>query len=559
MIATAVGLAGAVTVVVQAVLLASIISRAVLHHLGAGHFVPQLIGLAGAFGARALLGWAGEVAAQRTTATVTSELRRNLLRHTLDLGPTWLASERTGELSVTATRGIRALDAYFGRYLPQALLAAAAPLVILVWVAGTDWPSLLILLALLATIPWSMAYFGKKAAAETHRQWRRLASLAGRYLELIRGLPTLRAFGRAPRGRQEVAASTEGLRQATVSTLKVAFLSSLVLDLVAGLGVGLVAMVLGLRLLDGTLGLSTALAVLLVSPEVFLPLRRAAAEFHASTEGKAAAGRILDVLDTAPQVGTPHGGAAVATTAAPQGTLPDLRTAAVALGGVTVRYPGGGPPAVDHLDLRLEPGEHLALEGPSGAGKSTVLALLLRFVPWEDGSVTVGGVDLSCIAPGVWRRQLCWVPQRAHLLRGSLADNLALGDRSAKRSALAEVVEQVGLAEVARRLPQGLDTSVGEGGFALSGGERQRVALARAVLRNAPVVLLDEPTSHLDPDDVAELRANLDPWLEHKTVLVAAHRHDVVTRVDRSVVLHRAPLERADAHEAPTADAGAPR
>ena len=206
---------------------------------------------------------------------MTSVLRRQMLRHALDLGPGWLAGERAGELSLAATRGTAALDAYFGRYLPQAVLAGLAPVGILAWVAWEDWVSMLVLLGLVALVPVAMVFFGRESAARTRQQWRRLSSLSARFLDLVRGLPTLRAFGREHHGRRQVAEATEGLRETTMGTLRVAFLSALALEFLAGIGVGLVAMVLGLRLRGGHVSLYPALAVLLVSPEVFLPLRRA--------------------------------------------------------------------------------------------------------------------------------------------------------------------------------------------------------------------------------------------------------------------------------------------
>ncbi|HEX3947414.1 MAG TPA: ABC transporter transmembrane domain-containing protein, partial [Acidimicrobiales bacterium] len=286
-VAVAVGLLGTVCVVAQAILLATAVERVVLHGATLAAITPQLVGLAVAFVVRALALWIGEAAAHRCGASVTSTLRRQLLRHALDLGPTWLAGERAGELSLAATRGTAALDTYFGRYLPQAILAGLAPVAILAWVGWSDWISLLVLLGLVALVPVAMIIFGRQSARETRRQWSRLSSLSARFLELIRGLPTLRAFDRAAQGRQEVTAATEGLRQTTMVTLRVAFLSALAMELIAGIGTGLVAMVLGLRLLGGSVSLYTALAVLLVSPEVFLPLRRAGAEFHASAEGQA--------------------------------------------------------------------------------------------------------------------------------------------------------------------------------------------------------------------------------------------------------------------------------
>ncbi len=532
--AVAVGLVATVSVVAQAVLLGTVVSDAMLRHVRLGSLVPELVGLAAAFAARGLAVWAGESFAQRTSAAVTSALRRQLLRHALALGPTWLAGEQAGELSLVATRGISALDVYFGRYLPQAILAGLAPLGLLGWVAWEDWPSFLILLGLVAVVPLAMVRFGRASAARTRRQWRRLSSLSARFLELLRGLPTLRAFGQEAQGRREVAAATEGLRQTTLGTLRIAFLSALALEFVAGIGTGLVAMVLGLRLLGGTVSLYTALAVLLVSPEVFLPLRRAGAEFHASEEGQAAAERILSVLDAGIPAGGPPAGAGATAGLRPAFRL---REEGIRIEGGRVTFPGRAAPVLDGLDLALGSGEHVALLGPSGSGKSTAVAVLLGFVRPDAGRVLVGGLDLQSIDPGAWRRLLAWVPQRPQLVHGTLADNLRLARPDASDNALEEVAELTGLAPMLRGLPQRLDTPVGEGGLTLSAGERQRVAIARAVLRDAPVVLLDEPVAHLDRFSEQRLRASLDGWLEQRTVLVAAHRAELVGRIDRSLEL----------------------
>jgi len=562
-IAVVVGLVSTLCVVAQAVLLGSVVSDVVLHGSGLAAVAARLAGLAAAFAARAACVWAGESAAQRTGAIVTSALRRQLLRHALALGPSWLSRERAGELSLAATRGTAALDVYFGRYLPQALLAGLAPAALLAWVGWEDWASLLILLALTALVPVAMTYFGRQSSARTARQWRRLSSLSARFLELVRGLPTLRAFGQEPRGRREVAEATEGLRKATMSSLRVAFLSALALEFVAGIGTGLVAMVLGLRLLDGKVTLYTALAVLLVSPEVFLPLRRAGAEFHASTEGQAAAERILSVLDqpvmgasadanhavSGRTGGTPpvadRRGVGVGHNGESDGSaLPfDLSAKGLHVSHATVRFPGRATAAIEDFDLALARGEHVALVGPSGAGKSTVISLLLGFVRPEAGAVFAGGVDLARADLAAWRRHISWVPQQPHLLHGTLGDNLRLADPSASDEQLRAVTELVGLGAMVAELPDRFETSVGEGGLQLSAGERQRLAIARAVLRDAPVVLLDEPVAHLDRFSEEELATALARWLEARTVLVAAHRPELVARIDRVVELGTAPSE----------------
>ncbi len=544
-LAVLVGVLATASVVAQAVLLATIIERALRHHVTPGSLAPQFAGLAAAITVRAACGWAGEVAAHRTSAAVTAVLRRSLLAHALELGPGWLAGERAGELSLTATRGVGALDAYFGRYLPQAVLAGLVPLGVLAWIAAQDWESVLVLGGLVALVPVAMVLFGREATRRTAHQWRRLSSLAGRFLELVVGLPTLRAFGRAGQARREIAAATEGLREATMGTLRVAFLSALAMEFLAGIGTGLVAMVLGLRLLGGHVPLTTALAVLLVSPEVFLPLRRVGAEFHASTEGQAAAGRILDVLDLrspAPAPAEPAPGARAAAPGAGMGGGPP----AVALSGLTVRFPGRSTPALEHLDLAVEPGRRVAVLGPSGAGKSTILHVLLGFVAPDGGRVEVGGTALGSVPGRQWRRSITWVPQHPALLRGTVADNLRIGDPDADPEALEAAATAAGLGPFLSQLPRGLETPVGEGGLDLSAGERQRLAIARAMLKDAPVVLLDEPMSHLDRETEAALRSSVDHWLAGRTVLVAAHRPDAVPGIDRVVDLARAAPAGAD-------------
>jgi ATP-binding cassette, subfamily C, bacterial CydCD len=512
-LAAVAGVGQSAAVVVQAVLLADVIERALFHRATLSSLGPQLVGLAIAIAARGGLGWAaGSVAAHSATG-LGAGLRRRLLSHMLALGPSWATGERAGELALTATGGVDAVGVYVGRYLPQLAVAVLAPIGVLAWVGATDWISLLILLGLLVMVPPAMVVFGRRAAEAASRQWRGLSSLSAHLLEMIQGLPTLRAFGRVDYGRREVAEATEGLRRATIRTLRVALLSSLSLELLAGLGTGLVAMVLGLRLLDGHTSLSVALAVLLVSPEVFLPLRRASAEFHASAEGVAAAERIATVLGR-PLPEPPD---------APRVALPDLAAAPVSLESVSVEFPDRTAQALAPLSLRIGAGRRVALIGPSGSGKSTALHAIAGLVPISSGRILLGDVDLRAVDQAEWRRHISWVPQRPHLFAGTIGENVRLGRPDAADSAVAAAVSAAGLDEVLFRLPRGLETIVGEGGATLSSGERQRVAIARAVLHDGRLVLLDELGSHLDPDARAALAASLDLWLDGRTVLFAAH------------------------------------
>jgi len=529
-IALAVGALSAVLVVVQAVALAHVVSRSLLQHAPLGAVVPAIVVVGLAVVARAALHGAGDLSSHGAADRVVSKLRGQLLRHALTLGPAWLAGEHPGELSLTATRGLRSLQTYFARYLPQAAAAAVIPVVLLVWVATQDWLSFVVVIALVIAVPLTMIYFGREATRRSERQWRRLGSLAGRFLQLVEGLPTLRAFVREEHGRREVAAATEGVRTATMRTLRVAFLSALSMDMIAGFGVGFVAMVLGLRLLWGELSLQTAMAVLLVAPEIFIPLRRAGAEFHASTEGQAAAARVLEVL------GTPAPSGAASDTPRPA-TPARPGAAALAVDALRVEYEHRDRPALASFSLHVPPGARVALTGPSGSGKSTVLAALLRLVEPGAGTLSLDGRSSSEQTAAEWRSHFSWLPQRPHLFNATMGENLRLGAPDAPDDDLLEVLAAVGLSELMANLPAGLHTALGHDGLTLSSGERQRVALARALLCPAPILLLDEPTASLDPPTVTRLAPAMEPWLGGRTVVVAAHEPVLLPHFDTVVAL----------------------
>lgn len=543
-VSVALAVVSAVAIVVQALALADAVNRSLLQHAALRTVMPAIVIVGLAILVRAALHGAGDLVAEGAAERVVATLRGRLLRHALALGPEWLAGERAGELSLTATRGLRSLHTYYARYLPQAAAAAAIPLLLLAWVGTRDWLSFVVVIALVLAVPVTMISFGREATRRSERQWRRLGSLAGRVLRLVEGLPTLRAFGREAQGRREVEAATEGVRIATMRTLRVAFLSALSMDMLAGFGVGLVAMVLGLRLLWGELDLQTAMAVLLVAPEIFIPLRRAGAEFHASTEGQAAAARVLEVLRTpAATVSTVETAATSGEGAAPVSDAPANAAGAASPGaglvieGLVVRYAHRHDAALECLSLRAQTGTRLALTGTSGSGKSTVLSALLRFVEPTAGTMAFGDIASEQSTAAVWRRHFSWLPQRPHLFNTTLAENLRLGAPDASDEELRRVLGAVGLDDLLANLPLGLATAVGHDGLTLSAGERQRVALARTLLRPAPVLLLDEPTAALDPPTVARLGPAIEPWLSGRIVVVAAHEPLLLPHFDAVVTL----------------------
>ncbi|MFV2103804.1 thiol reductant ABC exporter subunit CydD [Micromonospora sp. LOL_024] len=508
------GVLAAGLVVAQATALAVLLATAFTGQLDQA----ALAGLVAAVAARALVVWAQGVASARVAATVKAALRADLLGAVARHGPGWVAGQRAGQLATLAGRGLDALDAYFTGYLPQLVLSITVPVAVLGRVFLADWSSAVIIALTLPLIPIFGALLGWQAQAATERQWRRLSLLGGHFLDMVAGLPTLRAFGRAHAQTDSVRRMADGHRLATMKTLRIAFLSALVLELVATLSVALVAVPVGIRLLDGGLVLQTALLVLLLTPEAYLPLRAAGSRFHASMEGLSALDEALTLSGSAPD-----------PTSRP-GRLPEGR-GEIRFESVTVAYER--TTALRDVTLTIRPGERIAIIGPSGAGKSTLLGLLLGFVTPTAGRVTVGGVDLGDADGDGWRRQVAWVPQRAHLFAASLADNIRLGTPDAPPGAVAAAVHAAALDDVVAALPDGLETLLGERGHGLSSGQRQRVALARAFLRDTPVVLLDEPTARLDAAAEAAVLSATRRLVAGRTALLVAHRPALLRDADR--------------------------
>jgi ATP-binding cassette subfamily C protein CydD len=386
---------------------------------------------------------------------------------------------------------------------------------VLARVAFTDWISAVIIAVTLPLIPLFGILIGWHTRAQTQRQWQLLARLGGHFLDVVAGLPTLKLFGRARAQAEVIGEVTRAHRKATMAALRVAFLSALALELTAALATALVAVEIGFRLLAGHVSYQTALLVLLLTPEAYLPLRNASAEFHASADGSAAARRAFEILDT-PLPAQP-------VTAA-RSTDVDLRHADITLRAVSLTYPNRARPALDEISLTVRPGEHIVLTGPSGAGKSSLLALLLRFATPASGAVTAGGVDLARIPDDRWLAQIAWVPQHPHLFAATVGDNIALGQPGARRPDIAAAARLAGADEFIRRLPGGYDTQLTEGARSLSAGQRQKIALARAFLRRAPVLLLDEPTAHLDRASADAVMTTIATRMADRTVILITHQ-----------------------------------
>ena len=661
---TVLALSAAGLVVAQASLLAAILADG---FAGAGLRPAPLVALGAVMALRALLTWVRGMLGQRAAAEAKRALRDRLTARLGQGEPLRLSARHHGESATLLTRGLDALDPYVVGQLPAKAAASIVPLVVVGWLWWTDWTSGLIVLVTLPLIPVFGALVGLHTAQRTARQWQLLARLGGHFLDVVTGLPTLRAFGREGHQVRVVAEMADAHRRATMRTLRVAFLSSFVLETVATLSVALVAVPVGLRLLGGEVDLRTALTVLLLAPEAYLPLRAVGAAFHDSAEGVVVAERVFAVLDEEPGVRGEHrsGGTAVRVMSESGGTSrtvpgaascevlgatsrevlgaasrevlgatsrevlgaasrevlgatsremlgatsrevlgaaasrevlgatsrevlgtasrevlgtasrevlgtasPEVLCAAprevlgatsrevlgtafgaaraapsMALRDVTVRYPGRAAPALHRVSLAVRPGEHLALVGPSGAGKSSLLSLLLGFVAPASGRVEVDGTDLGHLDPDAWRARVAWVPQRPHLFAESVADNIRLGRPDATDAEVREAARAASADLFIGELPRGYDTLLGEHGAGLSAGQRQRVALARAFLKDAPVLLLDEPTAHLDPESEAAVTRATVALMRGRTAVVVAHRTSLLAHADRVVTVRAGALD----------------
>jgi ATP-binding cassette subfamily C protein CydD len=545
-VTVALGLAATGLILVQASLLARLLAGAATG-TGLTVLAGALVALVVVLVARAAASYGGEVTALRAAAAVKSQLRRRLVDHALRLGPSWLARHRSGEVTTLATRGLDGLDAYFARYLPQLVLACLVPVAVLIRVAFADWISAVVIGVTLPLIPAFAILVGLHTKTVTQRQWRLLARLGGHFLDVVEGLPTLKLFGRGKPQAEVIGMVTEEYRAVTMSTLRVAFLSGFVLELAAALATALVAVEVGLRLLAGHMSYQTALLVLLLTPEAYLPLRAVGAQFHASTEGAAAARDVFEILDTPVPAATNANTATAAPPRPAPGRCVSLRDDTIRLSGVSLVYPGRDRPALSGVNLVVRPGDRITLAGPSGAGKSSLVALLLRFAEPTGGRIEVGGVDLTSIPVGEWRRQISWVPQQPYLFTTSVAANIALGQPEATPAAIARAAQAAGAAEFVEGLPDGYATEVGERGLRLSSGQRQQIALARAFLRDAPLLLLDEPTAHLDAVSARELEQAMARLTTDRTVIQVTHSQNQSRDIGRLFTLDHGTLRQASA------------
>ncbi len=517
----AVASATAILVVVQAFCIGYVVPQVFLDGASFDDVSTVVWVLAAVVVGRAALAMVGESLSQRAATRTSAQLRAALLAHVVRLGPVWLSGERRGQIATLATRGVDSVEPYVAKYLPQLVIAVIVPITVGVAILTQDLLAAVIVALTAPLIPLFMVLVGMYTQSATAKQWSTLGVLSGHFLDVVAGLPTLKAFGRERVQSTRMAEIDARYRKATLGVLRVSFLSSLVLELLATLSVAVIAVAIGLRLVNGTLDLQTGLTVLILAPEVYLPIRMVGAQFHAAADGIDAAEQVFEVLAVEP---------------ASTGTRTDIPAGDIGVDAVSVTYPNGDVVALAPVSLTAQRGKVTAVVGPSGVGKSTLLAVLQGFVAPTSGAVYVGDADLAELDPSVWRTQLAVVAQDPVLVGPTVADDVRLRRPGASDDEVEAALRAAGIDP--STLPDGAATRVGDLASDVSAGQRRRVALARVLLAPAPLVLLDEPTAGLDDDAEADVVAAIRRLADAgSAVIVVAHRPSLVAGADLVVPL----------------------
>ncbi|WP_208414624.1 thiol reductant ABC exporter subunit CydD [Paenibacillus castaneae] len=527
------GSVGGLLLIAETVYLAGVVDEAFLRGSKLAALMPALYILLGIIAFRALLHMASDYTSAQMAQGIKSGLRLRLVQKLAELGPQYAKGERSGELIGTVYEGVEQLENYLAKYLPQMALSMFVPMAVFFVVAGKDWISAVVFIVTLPLLVLFMILIGKAAKARTDRQFQMLGRLGGHFHEVLRGLTTLKMFNRSRAQLEIIGRISEEHRRSTMGTLRLAFMSAFAMELFATLSTAIIAVFLGLRLVEGQIGFKEAFLVLLLTPEFYAPVRALGTQFHAGMNGVTAAGRIFDILNTEPRGWTVKKDGL---------TLPPRQGGfRIVFEGVSVRYPGEDRSALSNLWLTLEPGERIAVAGPTGSGKSTLLDLIQGFIKPTEGRILIDGTDMSQLSMSWWRNEQSVLSQHVHLFHGTVSDNIQL---SCPEAGEEQVIAAARIAQAdafIRRLPLGYHTLIGEASQ-MSGGQAQRIAIARTLLRDASLVLLDEPTSGLDMVHQRAVTDGLHTWLQGRMSVTVAHRLETIRTADRVIVLSEGQL-----------------
>jgi ATP-binding cassette subfamily C protein CydD len=528
------GLIGGVLLIFQARFLARIVHGAFIENLAIDVLQPYFYILVGIIILRSFLGWARGVCGFYAGAKIRQEVRMALLEHLFSLGPSFTSRQSTGALACTALEHVEGLHDFYTFYLPQLALAVMIPAAILAFVFPYSWAAGTLLLVTAPLVPLFMILVGMGAESISQRHFQALARMSAYFLDVLQGLPTLKLFNRSKGVEKTIAAVSNNYRIKTMAVLRVAFLSSAVLEFFSSVSIALVAIYLGMSYLGyfsfglygAPLSLEVGFFILLLAPDFYFPLRELGTHYHARAAAVGAAEEILKTLS-------------VRRTQVQTELITPEKTDVIHIHcqEVYLEYDNGRLPALRGVSFDFKTGEQVTLVGASGAGKTTILNLLLGFLQPDKGRILVNDIPLAALALDNWRENIAWIGQRPVLFHGTIKENILLGRPKASACEIEQAAGRAGVLAFSMHLTEGLETQVGELGQGLSRGQAQRVALARAFIKNAPLLLLDEPTAGLDVENETLVVSALKEFCQDRTVLTLTHRLENIRSADRILVL----------------------
>lgn len=530
-------------VIFQAWLMATMISDVIFKEAQLAELQNRLWYLIIIFIIRAILNWTSNLSAFKAVIKIKLDLRDKIHRHIQKIGPVHATKKHSGSDVNTMIDGVEAIEKYYTSYIPGIAFVSILPLAYIIVTFPFDWISGLVLLVTAPIIVFFMIMIGQGAEKLNQEQWRQLSRLSSHFIDTIQGLPTLKIFNAAKREAAIIAKLADEYRERTMSVLKVAFLSSLLLEFFSSIGVAIVAVLIGFRLLDGNMEFVDGLFVLLLAPEYYLSIRNMGGNYHAKMEGIGAAEQIIEILDRGDFTKNTDTNLLKSDL-----NLTNNKSISIAFKNLSFSYEKDRQ-ALTNFNLKIPANKRTVLIGESGSGKSTIVNLILGFIQTNEGEILVNNKDISKISMENWRKNIAWLPQQAHLFQGTIADNIRLGKENATEHEVKEAARLAFCDEFIEKLPETYNTIIGERGAGLSGGQIQRIALARTFLKDAPLLILDEASANLDRESEKLIEKSIDMLSENRTVIIIAHKLHTIEKADQIVLIKNGTVLNTGTHK----------